>query len=159
ATYGFIDASGLYSAPSILPSPSTVTVQATSVASATSSASAAVTLLPLPNITSLSPAPLSTGSFTLTVNGVGFLPGSTVNFNGGPLSTTYVSSMQVKGTGSIASAASNVPVSVSTPDGMTSNTVTVNVVAPVTVTISPTSATVNVNRTLQFTSNTTVTWK
>src|SRR5262249_39876188 len=54
ATYGFIDASGFYSTPGVLPSPSNVTVQATSVASPTSIGSAAVTLLPLPSISSVS---------------------------------------------------------------------------------------------------------
>jgi hypothetical protein len=156
---GFISAAGFYSAPTNLPAPPTVAVQATSTASPTSTGSTAVTLLPLPNITSVSPSPLKTGAFTLIVNGVGFLPGSTVNFNGGPLATTYVAANQLRATGNAAAAATNVPVSVFTPDGMTSNTVTVNIVAPVTVTISPTSASVTVNTTRQFSANTSVTWK
>src|SRR6185436_20324570 len=61
----------------------------------------------------------------------------------------------------------SVPVVVNTPDGETSNTFFVNVTAPaaVSITISPTTATVRVNRTKQFTatvqnsSNTSVIWK
>ncbi len=160
ATYGFISSTGFYTAPTNLPSPATFSVQATSVAQTTSVGAAQLTLLPLPAITSVSPSPLTVGSFTLTVNGAGFLAGSTVNFNGGPLATTFVSATQLRGAGTAAVAATSVPVSVTTPDGMTSNTVTVNVnAAPVTVTISPASATVTVNTTRQFTANTTVTWK
>ena len=160
ATYGFISSTGLYNAPSVLPSPASATVQAASVASPTSVGQAAVTLLPLPSITSVSPSPVTTGNFTLTVNGAGFLAGSTVFFNGAALPTTFVSSTQLRGTGNATSVASNVPVVVNTSDGITTNTVYVNVVAPaITVTISPTSATVRRGRTQQFTANTTVTWK
>lgn len=159
AAAGFISATGLYNAPSNLPNPATVTIQAASVSTPASVGSASATLLPVPAISGVSPSPLSTGNFTLTVNGVGFLPGSTVNFKGGPLPTTYVSAQQLRGTGNNAAAAANVPVYVTTPDGMTSNTVSVNVVAPITVTISPTSANVTVGSTRQFTSNTSVTWR
>ncbi|MBS1828039.1 MAG: hypothetical protein JST93_22205, partial [Acidobacteria bacterium] len=160
AAHGFISSTGFYNAPSVLPSPATATVQATSVASPTSVGQAAVTLLPLPSITSVSPSPVTTGNFALTVNGVGFVAGSTVFFNGSALPTTFVSSTQLRGTGNTTSVANNVPVVVNTADGITTNTVYVNVVAPaVAVTISPTSATVRTGRTLQFTANTTVTWR
>jgi hypothetical protein len=165
ATYGFIDTTGFYMAPSNLPAATNVTVTATSVASPTSTGSAAVTLMPLPSITSVSPSPINVGNFTLTVNGAGYLPGSIVQFNGASLSTTFLSSTQLRATGNAAAAATNVPVAVTTPDGLTSNTVTVNIVAPaITISISPTSDTVRVNRTQQFTasvqntSNTGVTW-
>jgi hypothetical protein len=36
--------------------------------------------------------------FTLTVNGAGFVPKSTVRWNGKPLTTTFVSSTQLKAT-------------------------------------------------------------
>ncbi|MFN7933036.1 MAG: hypothetical protein U0R19_06890 [Bryobacteraceae bacterium] len=160
ATYGFISSTGFYNAPSVLPSPASATVQAASVASPTSAGQAAVTLLPLPAITSLSPSPLTTGNFTLTVNGVGFLAGSTIYFNGAALPTTFISSTQLRSTGNQTSVANNVPVVVNTADGITTNTVTVNVVAPsMTVTVSPTSTTVRTGRTQQFTANTTVTWR
>jgi hypothetical protein len=53
--------------------------------------------LPPPTISSLSPPSVVMGgpAFTLTVNGLNFVNGAVVNFNGAPRSTTFVSSMQV----------------------------------------------------------------
>jgi hypothetical protein len=164
---GTIDASGVYTAPLETPSPSTVTVQAASTTSPSSTGSAAIAILSLPTITSVSPSPITVGNFTLTVNGVGFNAGSVISFGGTALPTTVVSATRVTGTGNAPSARSGVPVVVNTPDGEVSNTVTVNIVAApaVTITISPTSATVRVRQTRQFTatvsntSNKSVIWK
>ena len=51
----------------------------------------------VPTIGSLSPSSAVAGSaaFTLTVNGVGFLSGATVNFNGTPKATIFVSNTQI----------------------------------------------------------------
>ena len=51
----------------------------------------------LPSLSSISPNLVRAGSsaFTLTVSGGGFNPSSTVNVNGTPLTTTYVSSSQL----------------------------------------------------------------
>ena len=73
-----------------------------------------------------SAAPGST-SLTLTVNGAGFVPASVVNWNGTPLSTTYVGVNQVQATvpSSALAAASTASVTVSSPGpgGGTSNVV------------------------------------
>jgi hypothetical protein len=164
---GTIDTSGEYTAPMDTPSPSTVTIGAASTTSPTASGSASVAVLPLPTITSVSPSPITVGSFTLTVNGVGFNAGSVISFGGTALPTTFVSSTRVTGTGNAPSVRSAVPVAVNTPDGEVTNTVTVNVVAApaVTITIAPTSATVRLRQTRQFTatvtntSNKSVIWK
>src|SRR5262249_15851018 len=119
------------------------------------------------SITSVSPSPVTAGAFTLTVTGAGFTAGSVVSFDGAALSTTFVSSTQLSAAGSAPSPKASVPVVVNPPRGETSNTFSVDVVAPppVSVAISPTSATVRVNRTRQFTAtvqntpNTAVTWK
>ena len=52
---------------------------------------------PLPFINSLSPsaAPIGGSAFTLTVAGVGFVPGSEVHWNGEPRPTTYLSAGQL----------------------------------------------------------------
>jgi hypothetical protein len=52
---------------------------------------------PVPNITSLSPplVPIGSPSFTLTVNGTGFVPTSAVTFNLFEQATTYVSSTKL----------------------------------------------------------------
>jgi alpha-D-ribose 1-methylphosphonate 5-triphosphate synthase subunit PhnH len=54
----------------------------------------------MPTITSLSPASATAGgsSFTLTVNGTGFLSGATVQWNGTGLTTTFVSATQLTAT-------------------------------------------------------------
>jgi hypothetical protein len=51
----------------------------------------------VPTIGSLSPSSAVAGSaaFTLTVNGAGFVSGATVNFNGTPKATTFVSTTQI----------------------------------------------------------------
>jgi hypothetical protein len=152
-TVGVVDALGFYSAPTLPPSPSTVTVQAASTTSPASAGSATVTIVPMPAISSVSPSPINVGSFLLTVNGVGFTAGSVVWFDGVALPTTVVSSTRVTATGNAAAAKANVPVAVKTTDNEWSNTVTVNVVAQqsgVTITISPTSATVRVGQSRQF---------
>ncbi|WP_460502592.1 DUF4394 domain-containing protein, partial [Hymenobacter agri] len=57
----------------------------------------AITVAPTPTITSLSPpsAEVGTPGLTLTVNGTGFVNGTTVQFNGSDRTTTYVSATQL----------------------------------------------------------------
>ena len=148
---GRIDASGQYTAPSVVPAPATVTVRATSTSSAASTGSAVVTVIPLPAISAVSPASFPTGSFSLVVTGVGFIPGSSVVFDGQPIATTFVSATQLQAAGNAPVANPSVAVAVDTPDGEHSNSTYVAVTAPqVTVTISPTSARVRVGHTKAF---------
>ena len=55
---------------------------------------------PVPTVTSISPTCATAGGpqFTLTVNGTKFVSASTVNWNGTPLATTFVSSTQLTAT-------------------------------------------------------------
>jgi hypothetical protein len=165
-TVGAIFSTGVYTAPAAVPSPATVTVQARSTVSPTSTGSAAVTVVPNPALSSVSPSPLNVGSFTITVNGTGFQSGAVVKFGGTSLTTTFVSPIKLTATGTASSPATGVPVSVTNPDGGVSNAVLVDVVsAPVSVTVSPATATVRPRNTQQFTatvqnsSNQSVTWK
>src|SRR3989344_6550328 len=52
---------------------------------------------PVPTTTSISPPSVAkdSGAFTLTVNGTNFLNNSSVNVNGSPRATTYVSATQL----------------------------------------------------------------
>lgn len=167
ASVGVIDSSGQYVAPSVVPSPPVVTVRAASTSSPTSTGSSSVTIIPLPGISSVSPSPVTAGNFTLTVNGAGFIAGSVISFDGAALATSFVSSTMLNGSGNAPSPKLSVPVVVNTPDGEVSNTVYVDVAAPppVTIAIAPTSATVRVRHTRQFTAtvqntpNTSVIWK
>jgi len=167
AVVGTIDANGNYVAPAMVPNPSVVTVWATNTTQPTASGSASATIIPLPTISAVSPSPVVAGAFTMTVTGAGFTAGSAVSFGGVGLPTTVVSATQLSATGSASSPTPSVPVVVMTADGETSNTFYVDVVAPpaVSISITPTSATVRVSRTKQFTaavqnsSNTSVIWK
>jgi hypothetical protein len=104
---------------------------------------------PVPSITTLSPSGALVGgaAFTLTVNGTGFVNGSTVNFNSSARTTTFVSSTQVTAaiTAADVAAAGVFPVAVTNPapGGGTSTAVNFSVTnpPPTIATIAPTSAT------------------
>jgi hypothetical protein len=102
---GTINSSGMYSAPASVPSPNSVTVQAVSAADSSASGASVVTLLnPVPVLSGIAPPSVSTGSFTLTVTGSGFVNGAQVLLGGSALATTFVSSNQLTATGTEASA-------------------------------------------------------
>ncbi len=100
-----------------------------------------------PVITSLSPSSTTaTGAtFTLTVNGTGFVSGATVQWNGSALTTTFVSSTQL--TASVAASlianTGSASITVVYPGGGTSSAVTlpINPPTPVISSLNPTSAT------------------
>jgi hypothetical protein len=75
-------------------------------------------------------------SFTLTVNGTGFVSTSTINWNGTPLATTFVSSSQLTATVPAANIAkgstASITVSSPAPGGGTSNVLFFAVSAPTT---------------------------
>jgi len=79
-----------------------VTISATNGASPcnTGSATLVITINAAPTISSIDPACATPGGaqFTLTVNGTSFVSGSTVNWNGTALVTTFVSSTQLTAT-------------------------------------------------------------
>ena len=166
AAVGYINANGLYSAPSTPPSPPTVTVRATSTATPSTSGTASVTIrYPAPSISNVTPNPITTGSFSLTITGAGFQAGAVARLNGTGLSTTVNSATEITATGSTSTAGSSVPVTVTNSDGQASNAFNIAVnPGAVSVTISPTSATVRVRKAVQFTAtvqnaaNTAVTW-
>ena len=165
---GTIDTSGQYIPPTAVPSPSTVTLRATSTASPSASGTASVTIIPKPSIASVSPGSFTTGSFTITITGAGFVAGSVVTFDGAALPTTFMSATSLTATGN-APTAKTVSVVVQTPDGDSSNTASVTVTAvtqtQVSVAVSPTSASVKLKASRQFvatvqgSANTAVTWK
>jgi hypothetical protein len=164
---GYVGTSGLYSAPSVAPSPAAVTVRATSVAVPAAVGAATVTVrYAAPVVSSVSPNPATAGTVTLTVGGSGFRSGAVVKLNGATLATTFVSATQLTASGS-AAAGSAVPVTVTNSDGQVSNAFNISVVSnsPVSVAVSPTSATVRIRRTVQFratvsnTSDQRVTWR
>ena len=102
----------------------------------TSAGASFTVVYPAPAVGSLSPSTTVMGgaAFTLTVNGSGFVPASTINWGGAPLITSYVSATQLSATvpASDIAAAGNFAVTVTTPapGGGTSSAVTFAVSTP-----------------------------
>jgi uncharacterized protein (DUF1800 family) len=120
-TLGTVAADGLYTAPAAPPGiPVTVTV--TSVADSSASASATVTLLnPVVALTTVSPATLTPGSFTVTLDGTGFVPGSIVYYGSTALATKFDSTRRLTASGTATLVtAGMVPIAVVNPDPGTS---------------------------------------
>ncbi|MGA2930260.1 MAG: hypothetical protein ABSG43_30580, partial [Solirubrobacteraceae bacterium] len=117
------------SAAGLAPGSYTGSIAITSAGAANSPLSVPVTLniaTSAPNISGLLPPLAIAGGppFTLAVNGSGFLSSAVVEWNGAPLSTTYVSSSQLTAAvpASLIPAAGIANVTVANPGGVTSNT-------------------------------------
>ncbi len=119
----------IYSSP--IPVPASMLIQALSAdngANSSTVASAAYTINnPAPVVSNLSPAIASAGgaAFTLTVNGSGYIPSSTVYWGSSALATTYVSATELTAQVTAANVASAgitaVTVQSPAPGGGTSN--------------------------------------
>ncbi|HMY75311.1 MAG TPA: IPT/TIG domain-containing protein, partial [Blastocatellia bacterium] len=104
---------------------------------------------PSPSITSLNPNAATAGgaAFTLTVNGSGFINGSTVQWNGNARTTTFVSATQltasIPATDIATAGTANVTVTTPAPGGGTSAAATfaINNPLPTLTSLSPNSAT------------------
>jgi uncharacterized protein (TIGR03437 family) len=104
---------------------------------------------PVPTVTSISPlvATAGVGAFTLTVNGTNFINSSSVQWNGSPRTTTFISATQLTATipaTDIATAGTaNVTVSNPAPGGGVSGSIlfTINNPTPTISSLSPNSAT------------------
>ena len=121
------------------------TITASNPGSALSN-SATFTIIGQPSITSLSPSSVTAGSasFTLTVNGSGFVSGATVNWNGSPLTTSFVSGTKITATvpASVVTVAGTATVTVVNPGSLASNGLTftiTSVPAPKLSSLSPSS--------------------
>jgi hypothetical protein len=126
ATAGTISSTGLYKAPATLPGQNPVQITA-SVASPKLSSTTYVSILSNgPTLTSVSPNPLPSGTYTVSITGTGFVQGATVMNGGIQLVTTSVTSTTVKASGYQAPAAS-ATFSVKNPGSVYSNSITVPV--------------------------------
>ena len=117
-TLGKIDATGNYTAPASVPSPNTITVQASSAANSSVQGTSTVTLQsPIPVVSSVSPATIGLGAFTLVVTGSKFVNGAKVLFGGVALTTQFLSTTELAATGTaVASQVGTVIVTVENPD-------------------------------------------
>ena len=157
-TYGTVSVSGLYKAPSAIPTGNAVAVRATSTAFPNKSHAVTLTITQPPvQLWSTSPKTVPVGNFTITLNGANFHAGSVVNFGGVALPTTLISATGLRATGTAlpAQAGTNIPVTVVNRGlgGTTSSAVTLGVTAApaVAVTVSPASASVAAGTTRNFT--------
>jgi hypothetical protein len=135
---GTISTSGLYTAPSGISSQQTVTVTATSVADTTKSASSAITLNPLPSITSVSAtAGGPAGQYTISGSGFGATQGTGTVW----LGTTFASVVSWSSTQIQATVASNSQSGTAQVRQASawSNTVPFTVATPTISTVTPTS--------------------
>src|SRR5215469_2112053 len=118
ATTGTISASGMFTAPQFPPTPNTATITVAESANTAISASSTVTLNnPVPQVSSVTPAAIPVGAFTLTVAGANFAPGATVFFGTTALTTNRVSATQMTATGTATVAqVGNIGITVQNPN-------------------------------------------
>jgi uncharacterized protein (DUF1800 family) len=149
-TLGTISTTGLYVAPSANPG-TPLTIRAT-VGTPPVFGEASVTWLnPKPSITSLSPPAVNIGTFSVTVNGKGFVSASQVLMNGSPIQTTFGSSTALTFQATM-STPQSVAVTVTNPDpgSESSGKRTLNVMADPTIKLSPSDPKVRLGATLKF---------
>jgi hypothetical protein len=140
AACGTIDASGLYTAPSAVPTPNLIGILATSSEDTSQTGSASVTISGGPSISSIAPTSAyagSAGGFTLEISGSNFAasspgPGSTIVVAGTARVTSCVSASQCTTslTPADLSVAGNLSVRLQNPDGTLSNMETFVVLDP-----------------------------
>jgi hypothetical protein len=151
STIGTITTAGKYTAPSSpLAGSAAVTVTVSSVADPTARASNAITVsFAAPSLSSVMPASISPGPFSLTVNGSGFVNGAKVLLNGTPLATTFVSSAKLTATGTTSQAGS-ASITVANGSGAVSAALALTVTPKVSVLVAPNGASVSPGGTKQF---------
>ena len=155
AGFGAITSGGLYTAPAANPGAITVRASVATSPSTSATSDALITWLnPTPAITSLTPPDVNVGTFTITVNGTGFLPTSTITLDGAPAATAFVSAAALTLT-KTTSTVGNITVHVANPDpgAATSNSKTLVVMPPVSMELTPATASVRLGSARKFTAS------
>jgi hypothetical protein len=167
---GSIDAAGLYTAPATMPGQNPVSIKATSKGLPASTQVAYVNLLTAgPVITSASPNPVPSGTFTITITGSPIVSGAVISCNGVQLSNNLYTATTVSGIGYVAPTMKNLTCAIRNPGTASSNALTVPVqastssggsggtttAAPV---VSPGTTQVVLGATQQFTATNTTSW-
>jgi len=156
---GTITQNGLYTAPAMIPSVSTLVE-----AFGSDNKTVAVVYVNVapggPAISSVTPNPVPTGNVTVTLNGTGFVTGIRALVNGATTGATFVNSTTIKVSTWVGSAGM-VPFQLQNPGTLWGPVYNVQFVAsgpPPAQTISPTSASINLGATQQFTSSGATSW-
>lgn len=117
SSVGTITNAGVYTPPGGIPNPNTVTITAFSVSSPGTSGSAQVSILnPVPVITAAAASPNSGTSYTLEVNGSGFVSGAQIQIGGANVSTDFISPTALQAPITIPSGSGTVSVAVVNPN-------------------------------------------
>jgi uncharacterized protein (DUF1800 family) len=127
ASYGTISATGIYTAPKNDPTGGHATIGAIASDGTTAHAPAQITLLSgLPVVNSALPLDIPLGTFTISVNGSGFLSGAQIALNGTFLTTTFISANELSATGT-ANTAGTFPMDVTNPGAGSPNSNSIQV--------------------------------
>ncbi|HVZ84396.1 MAG TPA: DUF1800 domain-containing protein [Terracidiphilus sp.] len=128
AEVGTIDATGLYTAPAVVPVPNTVTITSdTGNAKYPPGSLTLAVLNPIPVINTVTPTAFAEGTELVTVAGSQFVYGAQILWNGTAVPTTYISGTQLAAE-IAAPNAGTYPLTVANPDPGSANAKTVPVV-------------------------------
>lgn len=167
ATVGTVSATGLYAAPALIPSPNAVTVTATSTAYPAKWGSVTMTITQVqPRLWSANPTRVGVGAFNLDLSGANFASNAVARFDGVSSATARVSSTRLSASGVaiLAQLGKSVKVDVLAPGvgAVSSDVIEVSVTdavnpppPPISVTVSPASASVATGASQLFVSSVT----
>ena len=117
AATGTISASGLYTAPTTMPANTSVAITAVSAALSLSGSETEQLENPVPVVSSSTATQVGTTlSYTVDVQGSGFVPTSTIQVNGAAVTTVAVSATELQATVTLPAGATSIAVVVSNPD-------------------------------------------
>lgn len=124
STVGTITTAGVYTPPAAIPNPNTITVSASSVSSPSTSGSVQVSVFnPVPVISTAAASPVSGTSYTLEVNGTGFVSAAQIQVGGANVTTNFISPTALQASITIPTGSGPISVDVVNPNpgGSTSN--------------------------------------
>jgi uncharacterized protein (DUF1800 family) len=127
AATGTISASGLYTAPSALPSPNTVTIAAVNTAATAPGTLVETILNPIPTVSSATATQVgTTTTYNIDVVGTGFINGAQIEIAGSSVTTNFVSSTELTAAVPVASGTTSLAVDVVNPTSGDTPSLTVN---------------------------------
>lgn len=151
-TVGTVTSAGLYTAPATVPTANVVKIRATSAVAPNPFAEASITLQnPEPGLTSVTPNAVNIGTFTVNLVGRGFTTGSRIMLGDKPVPTTFVSDTALKTTIThIVAHETTIAVANPDPGAKTSNTRSFKIMPPVSLNVTPDTATMRIGTTRTF---------
>ena len=116
AATGTISTSGLYTAPSTLPSPNTVTIAAVNPAATAPGTLVETILNPIPTVSSATATQSgTTTTYNIEVMGTGFINGAQIEIAGSPVTTNFVSSTELTAAVTVTAGTTSLAVNVINP--------------------------------------------